>query len=205
MTFIRPLNSKRISDSFANHKNRKPPSGLPGTDYPCATGTKIVAVMDGTVVRANFLSSSGNNIKIQHADKSVSYYLHLSKFKVKTGQKVKQGELIGLAGSTGNSTGPHLHFSLANPKGVLVDPETMYGKTFSKPVITKPSSNKPNFVSSLKFGSRGEAVKYIQKKLGVKPVSGYFGELTKAAVIKFQKKKGLVADGIVGPVTYGAL
>lgn len=137
MNFIRPLNSKRISASFKDHKNRKPPSGLPGTDYPCATGTKIVAVMDGIVVRANFLSSNGNNIKIQHADKSISYYLHLSKFKVKKGQKVTQGQLIGLSGNTGNSTGPHLHFSLANPKGVLVDPEKMYGKSFAPKLLGK--------------------------------------------------------------------
>lgn len=200
MNFIRPINTSRISDSFNNHKNRKPPSGLPGTDYPCAIGTKVFAVSDGTVVRANFLSGSGNNIKLQHPDGSFSYYLHLSKFKVKVGQVVKQGDNIALSGNTGNSTGPHLHFSLANSQGVLVDPETMYGKSF-----TVSYNKKPILTKWLKLGTIGEDVKYIQKKLGVKPVDGIFGPITKAAVISFQKKKGLVADGIVGPVTYGAL
>lgn len=201
MNFIRPINSTRISDSFNNHKNRTPPSGLPGTDYPCAIGTAVHAISDGHVVRANFLSSSGNNIKLQHPDGSVSYYLHLSAFKVKVGQTVKQGDVIALSGNTGHSTGPHLHLSLANPSGVLVDVETMYGKSFSSATPT----TKPPLTKWLKVGSVGTDVKYLQQKLGVKPVDGIFGPITKAAVIAFQKKKGFDADGIVGPVTYGAL
>lgn len=128
MYFTRPIATKYISATFSNHKNRTPPSGLPGTDYPCPIGTKVKASKDGIAVRVNTLPSNGKNIKLLHPDGTTSYYLHLSKFKIKLNQRVKQGELIGLSGNTGNSTGPHLHFSVTNAKGVLIDPEKAYGK-----------------------------------------------------------------------------
>ena len=194
--YIRPVDSTRISASFASHQNRKPASKLPGTDYPVATGTPVHAVADGVVVRANRLGASGLNIKIAHNDGTTSYYLHMSSLWVVAGQRVAQGNVIGKSGNTGNSTGPHLHFSFANAKGVLIDPETVLGK--GAPVAT-PSRR------TIKFGSRGADVVYLQTKLGVRPNDGIFGPITRRAVISFQKSRGLVADGIVGPKTWAAI
>lgn len=194
--YIRPVDSARVSANFASHKNRKPASKLPGTDFPVAVGTPVHAVADGVVVRANRQALSGLNIKISHADGSTSYYLHMSSLWVVVGQHVAQGNVIGKSGNTGNSTGPHLHFSLTNSNGVLIDPETVLGKDAP---VALPSRR------SIKFGSRGADVSYLQKRLGVRPSDGIFGPITRRAVINFQKSKGLVADGIVGPKTWAAI
>lgn len=194
--YIRPVDSKKISASFASHKNRKPASKLPGTDYPVPVGTSVHATADGVVVRANRTPLSGLNIKIAHADGSNSYYLHMSSLWVTVGQRVAQGNVIGKSGNTGNSTGPHLHFSIADSHGILIDPEGVLGEYISTPNPTR---------RTIKFGSRGADVIYLQTKLGVRPNDGIFGPITRRAVIKFQKSRGLVADGIVGPKTWAAL
>lgn len=194
--YIRPVDSTRISASFASHKSRKPASKLPGTDYPVPVGTSVHAAADGVVVRANRTPLSGLNIKIAHADGSNTYYLHLSSLWVVVGQRVAQGNVIAKSGNTGNSTGPHLHFSIADSRGVLIDPETVIGNPGPAPAPTR---------RSIKFGSRGADVVYLQNKLGVRPNDGIFGPITRRAVIKFQKSRGLVADGIVGPKTWAAL
>lgn len=196
--FIRPCDTTRISDNFSRHANRKPPSGLPGTDFVCGTGSNVYASAGGVVTRANFTPKSGNNIRIHHADGSTTYYLHLSSLWVKNGQTVAQGNIIGKSGSTGNSTGPHLHFSYADPNGILRDPETIIGKSDPVPVPSR---------RTIKFGSTGADVRYLQTKLGVATggADGIFGPKTRRAVIAFQKSHGLVADGIVGPKTWAAI
>ena len=66
---------------------------------------------------------SGRHIIIRHSDGRKSYYLHLSVLRVKVGERVKGGDIIGLSGNTGTTTtGPHLHFSIRNPFGICVDP-----------------------------------------------------------------------------------
>ena len=82
-----------------------------GIDYACPTGTPILASEDGTVVHSGWLNGGwGYCVIIQHPDGNATLYAHLSECKVKTWDKVKKGQVIGLSGSTGNSTGPHLHF-----------------------------------------------------------------------------------------------
>ena len=76
------------------------------------TGTKIRAVNDGVVVAASKRYYSGNAVIIDHGEGIYSSYSHLSKIDVKKGQKIKQGEELGLSGATGRVTGPHLHFSI---------------------------------------------------------------------------------------------
>jgi murein DD-endopeptidase MepM/ murein hydrolase activator NlpD len=195
MPFIRPISSTRISSSFADHKNRRPPSGLPGTDYPVPVGTSVHAAKSGVVTRANYGTTSGKNVRIAHPDGTTSYYLHLSRIDVTNGQHVSQGQVIGKSGNTGRSTGPHLHFAIANAQGVLVDPEKQYGSGTPAPVPSR---------RTIKFGSRGAEVRYLQRRLRI-TADGLFGPLTRRAVIKFQKSHGLVADGIVGPKTWAAL
>ena len=82
-----------------------------GIDYACPTGTEILASADGVVMHAGWLNGGwGNAVIILHAAHKSTLYAHLSEVKTFKNQKVKQGEVIGLSGSTGNSTGPHLHF-----------------------------------------------------------------------------------------------
>ncbi|MER6995488.1 LysM peptidoglycan-binding domain-containing M23 family metallopeptidase [Streptomyces sp. NPDC000410] len=95
-----------------------------GADFAAATGTSVKAVGAGTVVSAGWSGSYGNEVVIQHADGTYSQYAHLSQLSVSSGQSVRGGEQIGLSGSTGNSSGPHLHFEVrTTPRyGSDIDP-----------------------------------------------------------------------------------
>jgi murein DD-endopeptidase MepM/ murein hydrolase activator NlpD len=93
-----------------------------GLDIAVPTGTNIVAADGGTVVFAGWDSGGyGNLIKIDHGNGFETYYGHSSKLYVKVGQKVAKGELIAAVGSTGNSTGPHVHFEI-HKNGVAINP-----------------------------------------------------------------------------------
>lgn len=81
-----------------------------GIDFHAASGSSVVAVGAGTVVEAGWGGAYGNNIVLQMTDGTYTQYGHLSSIGVSVGQSVGAGQRIGLSGSTGNSTGPHLHF-----------------------------------------------------------------------------------------------
>ncbi|WP_282695907.1 LysM peptidoglycan-binding domain-containing M23 family metallopeptidase [Streptomyces sp. CC208A] len=83
-----------------------------GADFIASSGTSVRAVGAGTVVSAGWSGAYGNEVVIQHADGNYSQYAHLSSLAVSAGQSVSGGQQIGLSGSTGNSTGPHLHFEI---------------------------------------------------------------------------------------------
>ncbi len=83
-----------------------------GLDIAAKTGTKIKAVASGTVTYASTMSGYGNLIRINHGNGVETYYGHCNKINVKKGQKVKAGDIIGEVGSTGRSTGPHLHLEV---------------------------------------------------------------------------------------------
>ena len=90
-----------------------------GVDFAANTGTPVYATKSGVVLVATYGSVNGNYVKLQHEDGSLSYYLHLDTFAVKKGDSVKQGQKLGTVGSTGTSTGPHLHFEIKiNDKNV---------------------------------------------------------------------------------------
>ncbi|MEU8892792.1 transglycosylase family protein [Streptomyces sp. NPDC048442] len=88
-----------------------------GVDFPVPTGTSVKAVAPGSVVSAGYAGSYGYQVVIRHADGKYSQYAHLSAFTVREGQKVDSGQRIGRSGSTGNSTGPHLHFEVRTGPG----------------------------------------------------------------------------------------
>ena len=83
-----------------------------GLDFAAPSGTAVVAAQSGTVTAAGYNGAYGNQVTIQHADGTVTTYAHLSSISVSAGQSVGGGERIGAVGSTGNSTGPHLHFEV---------------------------------------------------------------------------------------------
>lgn len=83
-----------------------------GLDIAANQGTQIKVVADGTVTCASYSGSYGYLVKVDHGNGVETWYAHTSKMYVKEGQEVKAGDVIALVGSTGNSTGPHLHFEV---------------------------------------------------------------------------------------------
>ena len=111
-----PINGARLSSPFGKRKH--PILGFnkmhTGTDFAAPTGTPIMASGDGVVTRAQWCGGGGNCVKIKHNSVYQTIYAHMSKFGrgIKKGAKVKQGQIIGYVGSTGLSTGPHLHYEV---------------------------------------------------------------------------------------------
>ncbi|WP_069631300.1 M23 family metallopeptidase [Streptomyces griseus] len=93
-----------------------------GVDFQAASGSSVVAVGAGTVVEAGWGGAYGNNIVLRMTDGTYTQYGHLSSIGVSVGQSVSSGQQIGLSGSTGNSTGPHLHFEARPGGGSAIDP-----------------------------------------------------------------------------------
>ncbi len=127
-TFLRaPLDFTRISSSFnlkRQHPIHKKIIAHRGVDYAAPRGTPILAAGDGKIIASSYNKANGNYIFIQHGQEVITKYLHLQKRKVKKGQKVSQRQIIGTLGSTGYSTGPHLHYEfLIN--GVHKNPRTV--------------------------------------------------------------------------------
>lgn len=97
-----------------------------GMDFTAKTGTPIFASGDGIVIKAdNSLSGYGNLIIINHGFGYKSFYAHMSKFKARSGQKVKRGDIIGYVGSTGRSEAPHLHYEV-HKDGQPINPINFY-------------------------------------------------------------------------------
>ena len=98
------------------------PAGHTGIDYALNLGTPVLAAADGKVIRAASLSTGyGTHVLLEHDDGLQTLYAHLASVSVHLGQRVKAGAEIGRSGSSGNSTGPHLHFELRKD-GICVDP-----------------------------------------------------------------------------------
>ena len=111
-----PINGARLSSSFGMRKH--PILGYNkmhrGTDFAAPSGTPIMASGSGTVTRARWCGGGGNCVKIKHNSTYETIYAHMKAFArgIKEGRKVKQGQIIGYVGSTGLSTGPHLHYEV---------------------------------------------------------------------------------------------
>jgi murein DD-endopeptidase MepM/ murein hydrolase activator NlpD len=92
-----------------------------GVDYAAPTGTPVRTVGDGLVDFAGWQNGYGNVVQVKHANDRTTVYAHLSRIEVKKGSRVEQGQRIGAVGSTGWSTGPHLHFEF-RVNGMHQDP-----------------------------------------------------------------------------------
>ena len=111
-----PINGARLSSPFGMRKH--PILGYNkkhlGTDFAAPAGTPIMASGSGTITRAKWCGGGGNCIKIKHNSTYETVYAHMKSFAagMKVGKKVRQGQIIGYVGSTGMSTGPHLHYEV---------------------------------------------------------------------------------------------
>jgi len=92
-----------------------------GLDYRVPTGTPVKAMNSGTILLARFLYFEGNCVVIDHGQGLLTLYFHLSEIKVKEGESVERGDVIGLSGGTGRATGPHLHVAV-RWEGTYLDP-----------------------------------------------------------------------------------
>jgi murein DD-endopeptidase MepM/ murein hydrolase activator NlpD len=95
-----------------------------GIDLAVAENTEVVSCGAGKIEKAGYNRTNGNYIIIDHGNKYKSYYGHLARFNVRKGDEVLKGQVIGLSGSTGMSTGPHLHFQITQ-NGKTIDPLTI--------------------------------------------------------------------------------
>lgn len=118
-----PTLSTKISSRYGYRKDpfSRRASFHAGVDIAGNTSDPVYTTADGVVTTAEYDKAYGYNIIVKHASGVSTHYAHLKKLLVETGQIVKQGEKIGLLGSTGRSTGPHLHYEVLK-KGATIDP-----------------------------------------------------------------------------------
>lgn len=94
-----------------------------GLDFAAPMGTPVRAVMAGEVIQADFEGAYGRQVKVRHANGTVTSYSHMSEFDVSVGDSVSAGSKVGAIGMTGNTTGPHVHFEVLPGGGSPIDPE----------------------------------------------------------------------------------
>lgn len=109
----RPVTGGRLTQEFH--------PGHTGIDIAVPTGTEVKSTMDGRVIHAGWNAQGYGNLVIVENGPYRTYYAHLSSIPVSAGDEVKAGTIIGLSGSTGNSTGPHLHYEIRKNK-MAIDP-----------------------------------------------------------------------------------
>lgn len=127
---IMPVSNKNLKKTASGYGVRidsiyKTAKFHAGMDFSANIGTPVYATGDGTVVKAGWETGYGNLIQVDHGFGYVTWYAHLSKYKVRPGQKVVRGEVIGEVGNTGKSTGPHLHYEV-HVKGKVQNPVNYY-------------------------------------------------------------------------------
>lgn len=127
---IQPVANKDLKQTASGYGTRVDPiykttKFHSGMDFSANPGTDVYATGNGTVVSAGWETGYGNTIEINHGFGYRTRYAHLQSMKVKVGQKVVRGEIIGGVGSTGKSTGPHLHYEVV-VKGEKVNPVNYY-------------------------------------------------------------------------------
>ena len=142
--FIWPLPSSwnTLSSLFGSriHPITGKPNNHTGIDIPASKNTNIYAAKSGTVITSTYNSSYGNYVVVSHSDGTSTLYAHMNKRNATVGQTVKQGDVIGYVGTTGSSTGNHLHFEV-RVNGSRVDPvdyfpsKTLYVRSGGKTVL----------------------------------------------------------------------
>lgn len=158
-----PINNARVSSSFNLHR-KHPVLGFTrahkGVDFRAGTGTPIPAAGSGRVIARSYNSGHGNFVKIRHNGSFETLYGHMSKFAkgVKVGTTVRQGQIIGYVGSTGLSTGPHLHYELIK-NGVHVNPMT----------VKLPAINNLSIAEKIQFMKIKKMIETATDKMGKNP------------------------------------
>ena len=132
-----------------------------GVDYAAPTGTPVMSVADGVVKESSYQGAYGNMVVIQHNASQSTVYAHLSRMNVRKGQTIKQGDNIGAVGSTGMSTGPHLHFEF-RINGRHVDPLTLAQQGSAEPIS---EAKRPQFNQRAQY-ARSQLMAAAQMRQG---------------------------------------
>jgi murein DD-endopeptidase MepM/ murein hydrolase activator NlpD len=194
--FGMPLRHIRITSGFSYrryHPILKRYRPHHGTDFGARRGTPLLAVNSGKVIFSGWMGGYGKVVKIKHGGGYVSLYAHQSRTRVKRGQKVKKGQVIGYVGSTGRSTGPHLHFGLkkngrwVNPMKVLRKKsiKTSILKKFTKYEDVKTTKYKKVDIKGTKE-NRTKLLAYLKND-----TPSYIWGKEQSANVKLQDKKAL--------------
>jgi murein DD-endopeptidase MepM/ murein hydrolase activator NlpD len=138
-----------------------------GLDFGAPSGTPIMAVTDGRVAYAGRNRGYGNYVKLDHAGGLATAYGHMSRIAVRSGEQVRRGEVIGYVGSTGLSTGPHLHYEVYR-NGAAINPRSISFTTTTRLAGGELGRFKAelNGLLAVKPGARAEAVQTAAKKDG---------------------------------------
>jgi len=143
LPFGRPVDGL-ITSGFGRRKD--PVNGQTalhtGIDFRSARGSKVYATADGVVKESFFNGGYGNFLLIQHGNGYATTFSHLQKCLVKTGEKVQRGQLIGLVGNTGRSTGPHLHYEITLDNKPINPYTFMQVASLSEPPTSSPEKEK---------------------------------------------------------------
>jgi len=132
-----------------------------GVDYAAPTGTPVMSVADGVVSESSYQGAYGNMVVVQHNANQSTVYAHLSRMNVRKGQTIKQGETVGAVGSTGLSTGPHLHFEF-RINGRHVDPLTLAQQGSAEPIS---AAMRPQFKQRTQY-ARSQLMAAAQMRQG---------------------------------------
>ena len=119
--WVRPVSGYSLTASFGDGGGYWS-HGHTGQDFAAPSGTPVLAVGAGEVVSAEYAGAYGYRVIVRHSDGTETWYCHLSSFDVVPGATLRPGQLLGRVGSTGNSTGPHLHFEVRPLDSEAVDP-----------------------------------------------------------------------------------
>jgi murein DD-endopeptidase MepM/ murein hydrolase activator NlpD len=123
-----PIKNGKITTPFGKVGKHWSSGKHLGVDFACKIGTPVLAVADGKITNSTWGKAYGKQI-VQKVDGGFVIYAHLNALRVKPGQKVTKGQIIGESGNTGNSTGPHLHLEYRNQArwtgGTAMDPKDL--------------------------------------------------------------------------------
>lgn len=223
MSYINTLAGYPTSDGWQDHINRGSRGGI---DFAVGTGTAIPAPTDGFLENvANNGNGFGNYIRFHHGDGFIDEFLHLKDGGFVAEGNYTQGQTIGFSGSTGNSTGPHIHWHLINPNGTRVNPlDYVQGSSGGGSGSTASSvansvkgvqQNLANIglydgvVDGIPGPKTWRGIQTVLKTNGLYsgPIDGIPGPLTYRGVQEYGKKNGNYAppgviDGILGPLSW---
>ncbi|SFV71688.1 Membrane proteins related to metalloendopeptidases [hydrothermal vent metagenome] len=164
--FMMPLRHVRVTSSFSRrryHPILKRYRPHHGTDFGAKRGTPLLAVNAGKVIYSGYMGGYGKVVKIKHSGGYVSLYAHQSRIRVKRGASVRKGQVIGYVGSTGRSTGPHLHFGLTK-NGRWVNPMRVLSKRGgTRTILKKITEYKETSTTKYKTVEIKDAKKYREK------------------------------------------
>ena len=156
-----PLNNARITSPYGIERAINGKKSIhKGIDFVSDSGDREVKTVKAGVVRGNFNDSAGfgNYVSIQHEDGTRTIYAHLESFKRNVGDKVKAGDVIGIEGKTGKSTGVHLHFE------VRKSPYTTSNRMNAAEYLG--IKNERGAVKNMELKTREEKIKFVQERVG---------------------------------------